>query len=207
MAPQLLPKHERNRTVKIYKHFDYATPFCMAENERELAEIMRLKYPKACSNLETGAEFFARMVEDVRKYEAWKVIGFASFEEFCANELGKTLVEVEEIVEGVKLLGGNPTEEEAKKASRSARAAEMVKAGTHTQAEAAAEVGVSQPAVSKALSITRKELNHKRVISDRIKTPVIGLSADPHRTAANIHAKMGADYCDNLITELKKLTN
>jgi predicted transcriptional regulator len=86
-----------------------------------------------------------------------------------------------------RLQKDNP-EEEAKKASRSARAAEMVKAGTHTQAEAAAEVGVSQPAVSKALSITRKELNHKRVISDRIKTPVIGLSADPHRTAANIHA-------------------
>jgi predicted transcriptional regulator len=86
-----------------------------------------------------------------------------------------------------RLQKDNP-EEEAKKVSRSARAAEMVKAGTHTQAEAAAEVGVSQPAVSKALSITRKELNHKRVISDRIKTPVIGLSADPHRTAANIHA-------------------
>lgn len=204
MAPQLLPKHERNRTVKIYKHFDYATPFCMAENERELAEIMRLKYPKACSNLETGAEFFARMVEDVRKYEAWKVIGFASFEEFCANELGKTLVEVEEIVEGVKLLGGNPTEEDAKKASRSARAAEMVKAGTHTQAEAARELGVSKQAVNKAIS-QPNAIKPPKV--DRIKTPVIGLSADPHRTAANIHAKMGADYCDNLITELKKLTN
>jgi hypothetical protein len=175
----------------------------MAENERELAEIMRLKYPKACSNLETGAEFFARMVEDVRKYEAWKVIGFASFEEFCANELGKTLVEVEEIVEGVKLLGGNPTEEEAKKASRSARAAEMVKAGTHTQAEAARELGISRATVNEAC----KEKPIKPQKPNRTKTPVIGLSADPHRTAANIHAKMGADYCDNLITELKKLTN
>jgi hypothetical protein len=189
--------------VKIYKHFDYATPFCMAENERELAEIMRLKYPKACSNLETGAEFFARMVEDVRKYEAWKVIGFASFEEFCANELGKTLVEVEEIVEGVKLLGGNPTEEEAKKASRSARAAEMVKAGTHTQAEAARELGISEPAVHKEL--TKKSVNTEKVNSP--KPPILRLTLDPHRTAANIHAKMGADYCDNLITELKKLTN
>lgn len=204
MAPQLLPKHERNRTVKIYKHFDYATPFCMAENERELAEIMRLKYPKACSNLETGAEFFARMVEDVRKYEAWKVIGFASFEEFCANELGKTLVEVEEIVEGVKLLGGNPTEEEAKKASRSARAAEMVKAGTHTQAEAARELGISEPAVHKEL--TKEKVTLKKVKTIKPPQPTIKL-ADPHRTAANIHAKMGADYCDNLITELKKLTN
>jgi hypothetical protein len=176
----------------------------MAENERELAEIMRLKYPKACSNLETGAEFFARMVEDVRKYEAWKVIGFASFEEFCANELGKTLVEVEEIVEGVKLLGGNPTEEEAKKASRSARAAEMVKAGTHGVREAAREVGISHPAVIKA--VTRNNVTSKKVTKAKPPQPTIKL-ADPHRTAANIHAKMGADYCDNLITELKKLTN
>jgi predicted transcriptional regulator len=176
----------------------------MAENEQELAEIMRLKYPKACSNLETGAEFFARMVEDVRKYEAWKVIGFASFEEFCANELGKTLVEVEEIVEGVKLLGGNPTEEEAKKASRSARAAEMVKAGTHTQAEAARELGISEPAVHKEL--TKEKVTLKKVKTIKPPQPTIKL-ADPHRTAANIHAKMGADYCKNLITELEKLTN
>ena len=204
MAPQLLPKYERNRTVKIYKHFSHTTPFSMAENEQELAEIMRLKYPKACSNLETGAEFFARMVEDVRKYEAWKVIGFASFEEFCANELGKTLVEVEEIVEGVKLLGGNPTEEEAKKASRSARAAEMVKAGTHTQAEAARELGISEPAVHKEL--TKEKVTLKKVKTIKPPQPTIKL-ADPHRTAANIHAKMGADYCKNLITELEKLTN
>ncbi len=206
MAPQLLPKYERNRTVKIYKHFSHTTPFSMAENEQELAEIMRLKYPKACSNLETGAEFFARMVEDVREYEAWKVIGFASFEEFCANELGKTLVEVEEIVEGVKLLGGNPTEEEAKKASRSARAAEMVKAGTHTQAEAARELGVSKQAVNKAISQPNDRLPAQRLTQRKPPQPTIKL-ADPHRTAANIHAKMGADYCDNLITELKKLTN
>lgn len=177
--------------MKIYKHFSHTTPFSMAENEQELAEIMRLKYPKACSNLETGAEFFARMVEDVREYEAWKVIGFASFEEFCANELGKTLVEVEEIVEGVKLLGGNPTEEEAKKASRSARAAEMVKAGTHTQAEAARELGVSKQAVNKAISQPNDRLPAQRLTQRKPPQPTIKL-ADPHRTAANIYAKIAA---------------
>ncbi len=200
MAPQLFPKHERNRPVKVYKHFSHTTPFSLAENEQELAEIMRLKYPKACSNLETGAEFFARMVEDVRKFEAWKVIGFASFEEFCAKELGKTLVEVEEIVEGVKLLGGNPSEEEAKKASRSARAAEMVKSGTHTQAEAAREVGVSKQAVNKAIS--QPETSNRKKVDP---LPAIKLTRDPTRTAANIHAKMGAEYCGKLIKALEEL--
>ena len=181
-------------SLKIHKHYDYQTPFSAAANKDELAEIMRLKYPKACSNLETGAEFFARMVEDVRKYEAWKVIGFDSFEAFCSEELGKTLDEVEEIVEGVKILGGNPTEEQAKKASRSARAAEMVKAGTHTQAEAASEVGVSQPAVSKAINITGKSVTIKKVISRKPPQPTIKLSNDPTRTAYNIHTKMGPEY-------------
>lgn len=200
MAPQLFSEHERNRPVKVYKHFSHTTPFSLAENEQELAEIMRLKYPKACSNLETGAEFFARMVEDVRKFEAWKVIGFVSFEEFCAKELGKTLVEVEEIVEGVKLLGGNPSEEEAKKASRSARAAEMVKAGTHTQAQAARKLGISEPAVHKEL--TKKSVNTEKVNSP--KPPLVRLTIDPTRTAANIHAKMGAEYCEKLIEALKE---
>lgn len=205
MAPQLLQKHERTRPVKIYKHFSHTTPFSMAENEHELAQIMSLKYPKACSNLETGAEFFARMVEDVRKFEAWKVIGFASFEEFCSEELGKTLGEVEEIVEGVKLLGGNPTEAEAKKASRSARAAEMVKAGTHTQAEAAREVGISRATVNEACK--EKERSPRKNLTQRKPPqPTIKL-ADPTRTAANILAKMGEDYCDKLIIELEKITN
>ena len=84
-----------------------------------------------------------------------------------------------------RLQKDNP-EEEAKKASRSARAAEMVKAGTHTQAEAARELGVSKQAVNKAIS-QPNAIKPPKV--DRIKTPVIGLSADPHRTAANIHAK------------------
>lgn len=88
--------------VKIYKHFSHTTPFSMAENEQELAEIMRLKYPKACSNLETGAGFFYRMVKEVQQFEAWRVIGFASFEDFCRDELGKTLAEVEEITRAIR---------------------------------------------------------------------------------------------------------
>jgi hypothetical protein len=189
--------------VKVYKHFSHTTPFSLAENDQELAEIMRLKYPKACSNLETGAEFFARMVEDVRKFEAWRVIGFESFEAFCTQKLGKTLTEVEEIVEGVKLLGGNPTEEQAKKASRSARAAEMVKAGTHTQAEAARECGVSKQAVNKAVSQPDSVIAPERLTLP--KPPMIRLTLDPTRTAANIHAKMGAEYCQKLIKALEEL--
>ena len=192
MVASPVPKHEGAAALKIYKHFSHTTPFSAAENEQELAEIMRLKYPKACSNLEVGAEFFARMVEEVRQFEAWRVIGFGSFEEFCAQKLGKTLAEVEEIVEGVRILGGDPTEAEAKKASRSARAAEMVKAGTHTQAEAAREVGISEPAVHKELT---KKVKSKRV---KTKTPVIGLSQNPTRTAANIRAKMGEEYAARL---------
>lgn len=189
--------------MKVYKHFSHTTPFSLAENEQELAEIMRLKYPKACSNLETGAEFFARMVEDVRKFEAWKVIGFASFEEFCRDKLGKTLVEVEEIVEEVKRSGGGMTlgEVEAKIASRSAQAAEMVKAGTHTQAEAAREVGVDRSAVHRAL--TKKSVNTGKVNAP--KPPLVRLTIDPTRTAANIHAKMGAEYCGKLIKALEAL--
>jgi transposase-like protein len=132
------------------------------------------------------------MVKDVREFEAWKVIGFASFEEFCRDKLGKTLVEVEEIVEEVKRSGGGMTlgEVEAKIASRSARAAEMVKAGTHTQAQAARELGVSKQAVNKAIS-QPKQSNRTKVDP----SPTIKLAKDPARTAANIHAKMGAEYC------------
>jgi len=200
MAPKLLPEHERNRTVKVYKHFSHTTPFSLAENEQELAEIMRLKYPKACSNLETGAEFFARMVEDVRKFEAWKVIGFASFEEFCAKELGKTLVEVEEIVEGVKLLGGNPSEEEAKAASKASRIRKLAEDRPDmTRAEISREVGATRAQVTQVLTNPVKQKN-----VNTTKTPVIGLASDPTRTAANIHAKVGAEYCEKLIEALKE---
>jgi DNA-binding XRE family transcriptional regulator len=184
-------------SYKVFKHFDYSTSFSSATNDEELAEIMRLKYPKACSNLETGAEFFARMVEEVKRFEAWRVIGFDSFESFCQDKLGKTLSEVEEIVEGVKLLGGNPTAAQAKEASRSAKAAELVRAGTHTQAEAAREVGVSKQAVSKAAS-QPKQSNRKKVDPQ----PTIKLTKDPTLTAKNILAKMGRQWVKALQTAL-----
>jgi transposase-like protein len=86
-----------------------------------------------------------------------------------------------------RLQKDNP-EEEAKKASRSARAAEMVKAGTHTQAEAARELGVSKQAVNKAISQPNDRLPAQRLTQRKPPQPTIKL-ADPHRTAANIHAK------------------
>jgi hypothetical protein len=85
-----------------------------------------------------------------------------------------------------RLQKDNP-EEEAKKASRSARAAEMVKAGTHGVREAARELGVSKQAVNKAIS-QPNAIKPPKV--DRIKTPVIGLSADPHRTAAKLRGML-----------------
>jgi hypothetical protein len=91
-------------SVKITKHFNYSTPFDEAENDDELEKIMRLKYPKACNNLERDAGFFARMVEEVKQFSAWRVIGFKSFEDFCREELGKTLEEVEQIMRGVRIL-------------------------------------------------------------------------------------------------------
>ncbi len=203
MVAAPVPKHERAAALKIYKHFSHTTPFSAAENEQELAEIMRLKYPKACSNLEVGAEFFARMVEEVRQFEAWRVIGFGSFEEFCAQKLGKTLAEVEEIVEGVRILGGDPTEADAKKASRSARAREMVRAGTHTQAEAAREVGITREAVRQACQVSDR-LPAKPLTQRKPPQPTIKL-ADPTRTAANIIRKMGGDYAGRLAQALEEV--
>jgi hypothetical protein len=188
--------------VKVYKHFSHTTPFSLAENDQELAEIMRLKYPKACSNLETGAEFFARMVEDVRKFEAWRVIGFESFEAFCTQKLGKTLTEVEEIVEGVKLLGGNPTEEQAKKASKAEKIRKLAEEKPEmTRAEIAREVGTDRSAVTYALK--KKQVTEKHSTQRKPPQPTIKL-ADPTRTAANIRAKMGAEYCQNLIKALEE---
>ena len=181
--------------VTINKHFNAHSPFTDASNDEERAKVMRLKYPRACSNLEAGAEAFADMVAEVRKYKAWTFIGFASFEDFCRKELGKTISEVEDIVEGVRILGGNPTEEQAKQASRSQRAADLVKAGTHTQAEAAREIGISKQAVGKVIS---QPVAIKPQKVDRTKTPVIGLAKDPSRTAANIRAKMGENYANQL---------
>ena len=64
----------------------------------------------------------------------------------------------------------------------------MVKAGTHTQAEAAREVGIDRAAVHRAL--TKPVLAQK---GSTPKPPTIRLTLDPTRTAANIHAKMGAE--------------
>lgn len=178
--------------MKVYKHFSHTTPFSLAENDQELAEIMRLKYPKACSNLETGAEFFAHMVEDVRKFKAWRVIGFDSFEEFCAQKLGKTLTEVEEIVEGVKLLGGNPTEEQAKKASKAEKIRKLAEERPEmTRAEIAREANATRAQVTQVLT---NPCNTKKL------TPkvTIRLTLDPTRTAANIRAKMGEEYAAKL---------
>jgi predicted transcriptional regulator len=187
--------------MKVYKHFSHTTPFSLAENDQELAEIMRLKYPKACSNLETGAEFFARMVEDVRKFEAWKVIGFVSFEEFCAKELGKTLVEVEEIVEGVKLLGGNPSEEEAKAASKASRIRKLAEERPGmTRAEISREVGATRAQVTQVLTKPR----NAKMLTPNI---TVRMASDVERTAANIHAKMGAEYCQKLIKALEEITH
>jgi hypothetical protein len=186
-------------SLKIHKHFSPTTPFSEAENDEELAKIMRLKYPRACSSLETGAEFFARMVEDVRKFEAWRVIGFASFEEFCREKLGRTITEVEEIVEGVKLLGGNPTEAEAKKAAIASRQREMkVENPDMSFSEIAKQTGTTRQAAHKACQ--PKQVKSQKV--DRIKTPVIGLSQDPAKTAKNIINKMGMEYALKLSAEI-----
>jgi hypothetical protein len=108
------------------------------------------------------------------------------------NDLCNNITEVKGQVTGTskaytltRLQKDNP-EEEAKKASRSARAAEMVKAGTHGVREAAREVGISHPAVIKA--VTRNKVTSKKVTKAKPPQPTIKL-ADPHRTAANIHAK------------------
>lgn len=107
--------------VEITKHFDYLTPFSEAENERELEQILRLKYPKVCSNLETDASSFARMVGDIQKYEAWRVMA-PSFEAFCRDKLEMTIDRVETIVAGVKALqeqgNAKPTAAEAVAAAR-----------------------------------------------------------------------------------------
>jgi len=76
------------------------------------------------------------MVEGVREYDAWKVIGFSSFEDFCKAELGKTICEVEQIVLGVRVL--QATARTAPITERQARTA------AETLAAAPKEVGPGQ---------------------------------------------------------------
>jgi len=97
--------------VKITKHFDYLTPFSEAKTKDELIEIATLKYPKACSILETDAGFFARVVEELRQYRVWEALGFRSFEDFCVTEFKKTLDEVDGIVGTVKVLTNSGVEQ------------------------------------------------------------------------------------------------
>ena len=185
--------------MKIHKHFNYTTPFQAAQNAEEMQEIMRLKYPRACSMLETGAEFFAAMVKDVQKFKAWKLIGFETFESFCVAELGKTLAEVKEIVHGVELLGGNPTEAQAKEASRSEQVRTLLKERPEmTQSEIAREAGVSRQMVSKVSTNSRlaaKRLTHFR--------PMIRLTLDPAQAAAKIRKAMGEEYAIKLSDSLR----
>jgi len=69
----------------------------------------------------------------------------------------------------------------------------LVKAGTHTQAQAAREVGIDRAAVHRAL--TKPVLAQKRSTP---KPPMIRLAIDAMKTAANIRAKMGDEYAAKL---------
>lgn len=89
--------------VKVTRHFNYQTPLDEAQNEQELAKIFRLKWPKAKNLMLSDCRFFADMIEQARKYKAWKVIGFNSLEEFIKAELDTSLAEVESIIAGVKI--------------------------------------------------------------------------------------------------------
>ena len=183
--------------VTIHKNFNQTTPFSEAGNADEMAQIMRLRYPKACSGFERGALWFATTIEEIRRYQAWKYIGFDTFEAFCKAELGQTIHEVEEIVEGVKILGGNPTVEEAKKASKAAQIRKLAEDKPEmSRADIAREVGAARSNVTEVL---RKPVKQKTVTH---KTPVIGLSQNPALTAANIKAKMGEEYAVRLKGEL-----
>jgi len=88
------------------RHLDYLTPLSEAQNDGELEEIFRLKWPKSVTGLSTEANFFAEMVREAQEFEAWRVVGFASFEEFCHAKLDMTLDEVDVIVRGVMVAGG-----------------------------------------------------------------------------------------------------
>lgn len=91
-------------SVKIIKHFNQHTPLSEASNDEELAKILCLRYPNACSSLEVDASAFSRMVEEVRQHSAWRVLGFQSMKEFCEKKLGRTIDEVNRIIDGVNNL-------------------------------------------------------------------------------------------------------
>ena len=140
--------------VKITKHFDYLTPFSEAKTKDELIEIATLKYPKACSILETDAGFFARVVEELRQYRVWEALGFKSFEDFCVTEFKKTLDEVDGIVGTVKVLTNSgvdqPTLREVTKTQAIVQRRE--KYPDETLQETANEIGVSRQFVHQVVS-------------------------------------------------------
>jgi hypothetical protein len=104
----------------------------------------------------------------------------------------------------VELLGGDPTGEEAKQASRSKRAVELVEAGTHTQTEAAREVGITRQAVHKQDVSTKSGVTRKMV--DRVKPlAVVRLTKDHQLAAEMILRHTNADYARELASHLNML--
>jgi hypothetical protein len=79
---------------------------------------------------------------------------------------------------------------QAKEASRSAKAAELVRAEGVTHQEAAERVNISRQAVTKALA-TKTKVTKEKVAST--PQPTIKLTKDPTLTAKNILAKMGRE--------------
>lgn len=140
--------------VKITKHFDYLTPFSEAKTKDELIEIATLKYPKACSILETDAGFFARVVEELRQYRVWEALGFKSFEDFCVTEFKKTLDEVDGIVGTVKVLTNSGVEQPTLREVTKTQAIiqRRNKYPDETLQETANEIGVSRQFVHRVLS-------------------------------------------------------
>lgn len=80
---------------------------------------------------------YTRMVEDVQKLNGWRVIGFATFEDFCREKLGKTLAEVSAIVAGVKILQSHrvhqPTRSDNVKAAAANTTGEVLPSGKVNQ--------------------------------------------------------------------------
>jgi hypothetical protein len=100
----------------------------------------------------------------------------------------------------VKILGGNPTVEEAKKASQAEKIRKLAEQKPEmSRAEIARQVGSDRSAVTHALK--EKEVT-KKPSTPKPPTPTIKLAKDPALTAANIKAKMGEEYAVRLKGEL-----
>ena len=157
--------------VKITKHFDYLTPFSEAKTKEELIEIATLKYPKACSILETDAGFFARVVDELREYKVWDALGFKSFEDFCVTEFKKTLDEVEGIVGTVKVLTKSGVEQPTLREVTKTQAIiqRRAKYPDETHQEIADEFDVSRQFVTKVLATKKFDSNHLVAIPEWIK--------------------------------------